>query len=150
MQTRTSSTKRIPRLADSDGLTLIEVLVCMIIVRIIAAIALPSFLDQRRKAQDTEAKVTVATATSALLTHLTEKDTFDATTADLEAIEPALRDARNLDVQGTTDSYELSVDSANGTRFTLKRDAANRLTRECSAPSSGLCRLNPDAAGNRW
>jgi len=33
------------------------------------------FLDQRRKARDIEAKLTVVTATSALLTHLTEKDT---------------------------------------------------------------------------
>ncbi|HEX5619647.1 MAG TPA: prepilin-type N-terminal cleavage/methylation domain-containing protein, partial [Solirubrobacteraceae bacterium] len=50
------------RAQDEKGFTLIELLVVILIIGILAAIALPAFLNQRGKAQDTEAKSMARTA----------------------------------------------------------------------------------------
>jgi type IV pilus assembly protein PilA len=138
------------RFADVRGYTLVELLVCMLILAIMAAIALPAWLDQRAKGQDAEAKLTLKSAVTALATYETAEGDFNATRAQLEAIEPALAEARNLRVIGTADTYELKEDSAVGTEFTLSRDATGIVTRDCTNHGYALCRANLDANGNRW
>jgi type IV pilus assembly protein PilA len=141
------------RLAASDGFTLVEILVVILIVGILAAIALPIFLNQRDKAQDAEAKTAVATAAKAIETWGTEHDSsYDgATTAALARIEPSLGQARNLSVDAQPDGYTVSVDSAgDGGTFSIARAGDGSVVRDCTQPGRGTCRSDADEHGDRW
>ena len=140
------------RAGDERGFTLIELLVVILIIGILAAIALPSFINQRSKAQDTEAKSGARTAQTAMETYYTDNQTYaTATDVLLEGIEPALQDAKSFAVSNTSATgYSVAVtsESSDATVYTIT-NTAGVVTRTCSQAGKGGCKA-ADAAGNMW
>jgi type II secretory pathway pseudopilin PulG len=129
----------------------VELLVVVLIIGMLAALGLSSFLSQRSKAQDADAKQTIRTASHAVQMFHMDHDTFDASLSELTAIEPSLAAARNLVVNGTARTYDVSVDSASGLNaFSLARHADGSVLRSCRNPGQGGCHEAPDATGSLW
>ena len=99
------------RRADQQGFTLIELLVVILIIGILAAIAIPAFLSQRAKAQDSEAKSHVRTAQTAMETYFTQDQTYaGANEEKLAEIEPSLNAlGRRSGLGGRWDVYNVSA-----------------------------------------
>jgi type IV pilus assembly protein PilA len=130
------------RAQDEKGFTLIELLVVILIIGILAAIALPAFLNQRGKAQDTEAKSQVRTAQTAMESYYTDNQTYlNADITALKAQEPSLGQGNAALTEATPptkDSYTLTSTSANGDTFTVAKSSAGVVTRSC-AGTNGNC-----------
>jgi type IV pilus assembly protein PilA len=125
-------------------------MVCVLIIGILLAIVLPAWLDQRAKGEDTAAKAMIRTTAMALESHRVNEYTYNATPADLVAIEPAIGHARQLVFTGTDDTWDIAERSASGTQFRAERDANGVVIRTCTAHGLGLCKTAADADGNWW
>jgi type IV pilus assembly protein PilA len=129
------------RAQDEKGFTLIELLVVILIIGILAAIALPAFLNQRGKAQDTEAKEQVRTAQTAMESYYTDNQTYvGADVPGLVNIEPSLGQGKATLTEGaapTATGYTLTSTSVNGDKFTITKNGGT-VTRTCSG-TNGNC-----------
>jgi type IV pilus assembly protein PilA len=135
------------RAQSEKGFTLIELLVVILIIGILAAIALPAFLNQRGKAQDTEAKSEARTMQTAMETYYTDEQTYTgATLAKLKEIEPAIGSGKatpSVKVAGDDTTYTVNSKSKTGNDFWIAKAAVGTVTRSCDVdgkfgcPSSG-------------
>jgi type IV pilus assembly protein PilA len=138
--------------SEEKGFTLIELLVVILIIGILAAIAIPAFLGQREKAQDSEAKSAVRTAASAAKSYFTDSQTYTGMdAAALRTVEPSLNQGAasgaglSVTVNGGGAGYTLAVTAPKTANVFTITEAAGVATRTCTTAGKAGC-----PTGGNW
>jgi type IV pilus assembly protein PilA len=162
------------RLADrtDEGFTLIELMVVVLIIAILLAIAIPTFLGARTKAQDRAAQSDARNALTAAKTYYVDLQHYDnSTVSAFTGIEPSLKMVASFsatytphevqvltgDVQtGDKNVICITAKSASGKFFEVKdiatADTANSISAGTTfdTPSAAPTTCNSTALTGKW
>jgi type IV pilus assembly protein PilA len=139
------------RAEDEKGFTLIELLVVILIIGILAAIAIPTFLNQKSKANDSAAQSLARNAATAMETYATTNNGgyANSTPSALNSIEPNINVTSNTSqayvttATGNANSYTITAVSPSDTEsFTLSN--VNDVETFACTPNGGAC------SGGTW
>jgi len=155
-------------LRSDEGFTLVELMVVVLIIAILMAIAIPTFLGARQKAQDRAAQSNLRNGLTAAKVYYVDSETYPDQTvalqlAALQALEPSITFAA---APSATNSAEVGVStcdvgaaaqkaiamqsiSASGTTFTILDVTAGASAGTWYADTAQACVDDP-AEGATW
>ena len=148
------------RAQGQEGFTLIELLVVILIIGVLAAVAIPAFLNQKGKANDANAKSDVRTAQTAQETYFTDAQVYAGAPvvaatyqASLNGIEPTLAQAwKTVATGGDAMVVEAPATVVNGAALTGPAASATNSYDVQAMSKSGILYAitrNPDGTSTR-
>jgi type IV pilus assembly protein PilA len=119
---------------DDDGFTLIELLVVIIIIGILAAIAIPVFLNQRQKGYDAGIKSDLRNAATAEETYLTDYGSYTNVQANIST--EGFKASNTTDYSGGAATLALKADANKG--YCIAAQSASNKSFLFDSQSGGL------------
>ena len=129
------------------GFSLIELLVVILIIGVLAAIALPAFLGQREKGQDSSAKSAARNLVSAVESYYATNQTYVGAATDNDILQSGVNGTTAGKASVTASSatgYTIVGYSASNNQFTITKAGAV-VTRTCTTTGTGAC-----PSGGTW